>query len=106
MNGIIVTITRLTKRFTEVTFMLALSNRLSSNSCMLKVRITIMPERFSRVTGLRRSIRLWMISKRGSAITINRRYGFKYFVSQSMGLEISRYKDLFFSCACGIGQQG
>ncbi len=51
MTGIITTMTRLMNRLTEVRSTLALSKRFSSNSCMLKARMTIMPDRFSRSPG-------------------------------------------------------
>ena len=49
MAGIIKTITRLTNRLVPVRSLLALSNRSSSNFCVPKARMTIMPLRFSRV---------------------------------------------------------
>ena len=58
ITGIITTIRRLMNRLTEVRSRLALSKRCCSKSCMLKARMTIMPDRFSRVTRLSRSIRL------------------------------------------------
>ncbi len=68
ITGIIVTITRATNRLLSVRSRLALSKRTFSSSCLLKARMTIMPERFSRVTRFRRSIRLWIILNFGSEI--------------------------------------
>jgi len=52
MIGISMTITLLTKRFTEVKSLLALSKRSSSFFCVPNARITIIPVRLSRVTRL------------------------------------------------------
>ena len=68
ITGIMTTMTRLMNRLVLVRSWLALSKRFSSNACMLKARMTIMPDRFSRVTRLSRSIRLWMILNLGRAI--------------------------------------
>ena len=68
MTGIITTIRRLMNRETAVRSTLALSKRFSSNFCMLKARMTIMPERFSRATRLTRSVNFWMILNLGMAI--------------------------------------
>ena len=68
ITGIISTMTRLTNRLVLVRSLLALSKRFSSNGCLLKARITIMPDRSSRVTRLRRSIRLCTILNFGRVI--------------------------------------
>ncbi len=66
MKGIMTTMTRLTKSIVPVRSRLALSKRFSSKACRLKARITIMPERFSRLTRFRRSISVWMILNFGT----------------------------------------
>ena len=50
ISGIIVIITRATNNPVLVRSRLAISKRPASSSCLLKARMTIMPERFSRVT--------------------------------------------------------
>ncbi len=65
ITGIMVTITRATNRLVLVKSRLALSKRCASSPCLLKARITIMPDRFSRMTRLSRSIRLCMILNLG-----------------------------------------
>ena len=60
INGNMMTMTRLTNRPRWSASMLALSKRFSSNFCMLKARTTIMPDRFSRITRLMRSISFWI----------------------------------------------
>ncbi len=56
MAGIMIAKTRLTKSIVPVRSRLALSKRSCSKYCRLNARMTIMPERFSRVTRFRRSI--------------------------------------------------
>ena len=53
------------KRILSVRSRLARSKRFSSKLCLLKARITSMPERFSRNTRLIRSIRVCIFWKRG-----------------------------------------
>ena len=67
MKGNITTMTRLMKSIVPVRSRLAVSNRCSSWACRLKARITIMPERLSRLTRFRRSISCWMILNFGTA---------------------------------------
>ena len=66
MVGNMATITRLMNRVVPVKSWLALSKRCSSNGCMLKARMTIIPERFSRSTRLSRSIRFCIALNFGS----------------------------------------
>ena len=68
ITGIIVTITRATNKPVSVKSRLAISKRFSSSSCLLNARITIMPDRFSRVTRFSRSIRSCIILNFGTAI--------------------------------------
>ena len=67
MSGIMLAMTRFTNRFVLVRSWLARSKRASSNAWVLNARTTIMPDRFSRTTRFRRSIKLWMILNLGSA---------------------------------------
>ena len=75
ITGIMMTMTRLTNSMVPVRSLLALSKRFCSNSCLLKARMTIIPDRFSRITRLSRSIRPWMLLNLGTEIeyTINTR---------------------------------
>ena len=57
MIGNMVTMTLATNRLLSVRLRLAFSNLFSSYSCLLNARITIIPERLSRVTRLSLSIR-------------------------------------------------
>ena len=68
ITGIITTMMRLMNSMVLVRSLLALSKRSSSKDCMLKARMTIMPDRFSRVTRLSRSISFWMILNFGRAM--------------------------------------
>ena len=65
--GIMKTITRLTKRLTPVSSRLAASNFFSAAFSVLKARITIRPERNSRVTRLSRSTSFCMTRNLGMA---------------------------------------
>ena len=67
ITGIMITMMRLTKRLLLVRSTFALSKRSSSKFWVLKARMTMIPERASRVTRLSRSMRLWMRLKRGRA---------------------------------------
>ena len=58
--------TRLTNRVVPVSSRLALSKRCSSKGCMLKARITSMPDRFSRTTRFSRSISVCITLNLGS----------------------------------------
>ena len=68
ITGMITTKTRLTKRLVLVSSTLARSNRSSSYFCRLNARTTIMPERFSRMMRLSRSMSIWMILNFGTAM--------------------------------------
>ena len=68
MSGIMKAMTRLTNSIVLVRSVLALSKRFSSNSCRLNARITIMPDRFSRITRFSRSIRVCIRRNRGITI--------------------------------------
>ena len=76
ITGIMVAIMRLMNRVTSARSLFALSKRSSSKPCLLKARMTIIPERFSRVTRFNRSINFWMIVNLGTemkkTITINK----------------------------------
>ncbi len=65
ITGIIKDIVRPMPRMFAATSLLALSKRSSSKLCLLKARTTSIPERFSRIIKLRRSISFCMRLKRG-----------------------------------------
>ena len=68
ITGIIVAMARNTNRLLSARSLLALSKRFSSKSCVANARMTIMPERFSRLTRFSLSTSCCMILKRGMAM--------------------------------------